>query len=431
MEIKIRPPADLIKAVDERTGILEQIETAAGMKGSTFNDFYMPLIRALAEYVLECPLERYSYAEPGGALRFGLTASMFALRHTATRMFASNEGSERRRILTEQYKFAAFAASIASVPAIVHTGVLVSAGQGDAKQTWSPYHAYPQLDRWLNRLGSSVYLVSWKTDPTKFSQSNAVAFSADIFKSGTWQYFDPLVVTDMFDAIAPSEKSGNEKALWHTVKEGQTLARELEKKAASGPYIPSTVPNSINATTIAAAGATPETITAAVNGGSQANAGEPAAAAQQATQTPATAGKPAATTPAAETTVQIPPDQAAAPETAPEQAAEPVPENPVHVRARELLKSIPEHLAETLYAIRKKPDFERLKETWIESEEGLDITVMTLRELGRAPTLITEDFKKYGLIVRGYSSTNPKRTGLILKPEVAALIRGEVDAFVQ
>jgi hypothetical protein len=139
MEIKFRPPADLIKAVDERTDILAQIETAAGMKGSTFNDFYMPLIRALAEYVLECPLERYSYAEPGGALRFGLTSSMFTLRHTATRVFASNEGPERRRILTEKYKFAAFAASTASVPAIVRTGVWLSVGQGDDKQPWSPY----------------------------------------------------------------------------------------------------------------------------------------------------------------------------------------------------------------------------------------------------------------------------------------------------
>jgi hypothetical protein len=108
-----------------------------------------------------------------------------------------------------------------------------------------------------------------------------------------------------------------------------------------------------------------------------------------------------------------------------------VPENPVHVRARELLKSIPEHLAEILFAIRNKPDYEQLKEKWIETEEGLDVSIVALRDLGRAPSGIIDDFKKYGLIVRRYSSDNPIRFALILKPEVAALIRGEVDASVQ
>jgi hypothetical protein len=109
---------------------------------------------------------------------------------------------------------------------------------------------------------------------------------------------------------------------------------------------------------------------------------------------------------------------------------EPVPESPIHVRAREL-KSIPEHIGEILYAIRKKPDYEKLKETWIETEEGLDITAVTLRGLGRAPSLIIDDFKKCGLIVRAYSRSDPKRISVVLKPEVAALIRGEIDPSVQ
>ncbi|MFL9934932.1 hypothetical protein P0D88_38680 [Paraburkholderia sp. RL18-103-BIB-C] len=91
MEFKARDPSELISSVDERTGLIAQLETAAGMKGSQFKDFYLPLVSYLAEYVLEYPLERDAYAEPSGALQVGMTSALFALRHTTTNVLRTGK----------------------------------------------------------------------------------------------------------------------------------------------------------------------------------------------------------------------------------------------------------------------------------------------------------------------------------------------------
>ena len=107
--------------------------------------------------------------------------------------------------------------------------------------------------------------------------------------------------------------------------------------------------------------------------------------------------------------------------------------DPVHARARELLARLPSSVVETLYKIRNSPDYEKLRQTWVDSEEGgLEISSATLRGLGRAPSLIVDDFKACGLILRKnpllgpWAGTSVMKPHVVLTPEVRAILKGEV-----
>ncbi|MFP3637948.1 TraI domain-containing protein [Paraburkholderia sp. SIMBA_054] len=419
MEFKVRTPTELIESVDERTGLIDQLNTAAGMKGSQFEDFYKPLITQLAEYVLECPLERDAYAEPCGALRFGMTSALFALRHTTTKVFANGQGSERRRQLTEQYKFAAFAAALASVPATVHARVQVSTGEPGKKLVWNPYHRAPQLYRWLREVDSrGRYEIAWRTDNVIITQANAVAFSADIFRAGTWVYFDYEVIRDMYDAIAPAKKTGKESPLWLTVYEGETLAREFERKAAVGPYTPAAMPPGVSSESVAAIVTPSQPASPAAAPAAQPN---PATASESTAATTQPSGDPSTPTEAV----------APGPAEAPGATSAPAP-NPVHEKAREMLSKAPPHVAEVFTAIRLKADYENLRKTWTVTEEGsMHVTVDTVKGLGRSPGDIVTDLKDHKFCTGHFTMQAPKRTILVLTPETAAILLGEVDAHVQ
>jgi len=404
MEFTAKSPDEVIRCVDERTGLLAQLQTAAGTQRDEFENFYEPLVESLASYVLECPLERDMYAEPGGALRFGLTSAIYALRHTTNKMYTGNLGSEQRRILDRQYRFAAFAATIASVPAIVHSNVLVRSGSND--ETWSPYHGSPHLSGWVDQVcQGGIYLVNWRTDALPISLANAVVFAVDIFKWGFWQRFSQIVVREMFDSIAPEAKAtSRDSPLLRTVRDGQTSAREYEKHAASGPYIPVGMP----------VGVTPESVAAAFpataqGDGSVCAPGELTEDAPSSPTPPWADGNPAPS--------QGQPPVAAQPEP-------PKPTNPAHAKARELLATLPPYVVDMFTAIHKKSDFEQVSGSWVEVEDGTEIAVTVLRELGRAPSQIMDDLEKYKLCIR----RNGK--AMIVTQAAAALFKGEVHADV-
>ncbi|MBN3761050.1 TraI domain-containing protein [Burkholderia sp. Ac-20365] len=418
MEFKLRSPLELVDALDTKTKLIQLLETAAGVTVSQFNDFYKPLVYGLAAYVLECPLQRDAYAEPSGALRFGMTAALFALRNTTTKIFSNGQGSERRRLLSEQYKYAAFAASLASVLPIVHSKVHVTAMKEGQAAVWAAYHAYPQLENWLKAFArADRYEIAWRTNEGSFSQSNAVALSADFFKVGQWQYFDKEVVQDLYDSISPGQKQGKETPLWLTVHEGLTLAHEYERKAAVGTYIPMGMPEGVGAESLAA----------------MADGKQPASAIAQ--PAPAAPSKPASgaaaithTSPASERVPQS--ERTDTAPSAPSQSAEPA--NPVHESARNLLKTLPSHVAEIFVAIRAKPNYADLKATWTFTDDGLaQITVDTIKSLGRGPTDIATDLKALNLAKTVQGPPPGRRNLLQLSPEATAFLLGEVDAIVQ
>lgn len=257
MEFALRPPVKILSDLEGRTEIFDLLKTSAGASSVEFENRYAPLINSLASYLLETPLERTAFAEPGGAMRFALTAAAFALRMAAHKIFAPTVGSEVRRAVDKQYKFAAFAATIATVPTLVHTKVQVTSGP-DKTNVWAPFHSHPHLEDWVRVEGDGrSYEVLWRTADTVYPRSSAVAISAEIFQRGFWSFFHPMVVHDMYEAIAPQDKVGREGPLWLCVHEGMKMARLHEQRAETAPYVETEMPPGVSAASIVAAAPPP------------------------------------------------------------------------------------------------------------------------------------------------------------------------------
>lgn len=99
--------------------------------------------------------------------------------------------------------------------------------------------------------------------------------------------------------------------------------------------------------------------------------------------------------------------------------------NPVHAEALELLKTLPAHLVDMFRAIWEKPYFENERAGWIETQEGLEVNVVILRELGRPPSLIQNDLIEHKLCLRGATMPDMR---MLLTHSAGALIKGEVRA---
>lgn len=423
MEFHLRPPLEILRELNARTEIFDLLLTSAGASGQEFDNRYVPLIEGLAAYVLETPLERTAFAEPGGGLRFGLTAAVFALKMAARMIFAPTMGSEDRRLLDKQYKFAAFAATIATIPTLVHTKVQVTSGPGAS--VWSPFHPYPHLAEWVKAEGDGrTYDVLWRTADSVYPRSSSVAISSEIFQRGFWSAFHPMVVQDMYEAIAPQEKVGKEGPLWICVYEGMRMARRHEQKAETAPYVSTDMPVSI----------TPESLADAAN--PDAPAGTPSAPTPQSQpiEAPAPASTSDAPTPAASTpAAKSPkPNAAHAPSSeAPAQTAEgqgspssAVPQlGPDMERAVALAKRLPVVLRELFEALPKKPDYAKLQAEIKKVEDGIEMPLKGLAGLGLNPSSLVEELDAQKLLIRK-TTAGGGGARLILVPEVEHLLNG-------
>ena len=423
MEFHLRPPLEILREINARTEIFELLLTSAGASRQEFDNRYVPLIEGLAAYVLETPLERTAFAEPGGGLRFGLTAAAFALKMAARMIFAPTMGSEARRILDKQYKFAAFAATIATIPTLIHTKVQVTSGPG--APVWSPFHPYPHLDDWVKTEGDGrSYDVLWRTADSVYTRSSSVAISAEIFQRGFWSAFHPMVVQDMYEAIAPHEKVGKEGPLWLCVYEGMRMARQHEQKAETAPYVSTDMPDGVTPASLAAAAqpdapsATPSTPTPQ---------SQPAAASAPASTTDAQA--PATSSPATKALKSDTPQTAspeAATQTANEQgtptSADPK-LSPEMERAVALAKRLPVVLREMFEALPKKPDYEKLRAEITKVEDGIEMPFKLIQGLGLNPSALVEEMETQKLVIRK-TTAGGRGARLVLVPEVEHLLNG-------
>ncbi len=377
MEFKVRSPSEILASVDERTCLLARLETSANMRSGGFNKFCLPLLHSVAAYVQECPLEEDCFAEPGGLLRYALTAAFYALEISGTMVFTSSQSSETRRLLDPQYRFGVFAASIAALPAILHSRVIITDSAGS--EVWSPYHSYPRIADWVQRHnGSKGYKVEWRRERLPVSQAGAIGLAADLYGVGLWQNFDLEVVQQVYEAILPPEPRGPEGKIVKCVRTGDRCAREFERNARSDPYKAASLPPGITPAAIAAIP-------------SQASVSIPTQPTDEEAK-----GQIAAVLPLA--------DEAAKAEA----ASEPDPS-----------ASMPAHVIEMFHAIRTRPEYEELKSTWVVSDTGIEVPVNTFSGLGRSPGAIGRELKELGTLIDFSSRT------LVLKRSMHALLFGK------
>ncbi len=129
MDFSLRSSADLLQRIDAETGLLARIRSSSEAKPEVFANYWQPLIVSVADYVQECPFEQTCFSEPGGLLRYALTAGYYALQIGNQQFFTGKHGAEKRRVLVPQYRFAVFFSTLAGIPAVLHSRMIVHGRQ--------------------------------------------------------------------------------------------------------------------------------------------------------------------------------------------------------------------------------------------------------------------------------------------------------------
>lgn len=232
MELKVHEPPDLLRQVDEKLGILKLIERDSGLGEANFNKFIMPVLLGLSSSVLSAPLSRDCYAYENGALEYGLISSMMSLRIAEGSIFT--QGTVEDRALYEpQYKFAAFCASIASVPAFLFSGVSIANADGEV---WSPLSTHQSMYHWLGR--DKVFHANWFNKKIPVSRMLGAGISWKIFPEGLWKNFDNRIVAQMFESINPPDiPFPGESRITAIVRKSDEKARDLYQKTIAHQFV--------------------------------------------------------------------------------------------------------------------------------------------------------------------------------------------------
>jgi conjugal transfer pilus assembly protein TraI len=219
------------QALFEQIGntVFQQLLTSSGAGEERFRQQYLPTIEKLALTVQALPLERDLFDDPGGALRFGLTSGLTTLRLCAGVIFAPSSSAEQRRILEPQYRWAAFVATLASVPIICAHNVTVTVD--GAPWTMAARHS----TLWEATEQSGTYEVTWASPkPTKPSTALGIVLLSRFFRPGMFANMDPATLLAMCEGInACGFQSPTESALAKVVRTAQEKVRDIEKQRRS------------------------------------------------------------------------------------------------------------------------------------------------------------------------------------------------------
>ncbi|WP_321935244.1 TraI domain-containing protein [Paraburkholderia sp. J8-2] len=435
MELTVKQPQDLLRAVDERTGLLARIRSASEMNPGAFDKFWLPKILAVADYVQEVPYEQGCYAEHGGMLRYALMSAYYALQVASGRFFTGSHGAEKRRTLVPQYRFAVFVATLAGIPATLHARLIIRA----AAKTWTPFHAFPAIGQWARQQDATGrYSVELRQTQLKISASNAVAWSADLMGIGTWQEFDEEVALVAHDAIYQIEPKTGEATVITCVRTATRIAREFELKHMNGQYVAKEVPEGITPALIEEAGAAIQASQAVANPPSppateksaqkqaeerpqpkpeapsevKPHAGGPSAATRP-SPTPSAPSAEAPATPAVSVTIKDSEQAALAAIGIHAPEPEPAPSVPAAPK-------LPDIVLEIFQTICKRADHEEAKKSWQIVEQGISVPNGTFSRLGLPTASVMNILREHGLIVE----TPRNRTHVILDMRTHSLLFG-------
>lgn len=366
----ISTPADVMLSVEADK--VEEVKTAAGVAANVWGHYYAPLLAAFAAHVQRLPLSRETFNQEKGAFQFGLTAAMVALRLASAQMFFPEAKSEERRVLVPQGRFAAFAATLSTVVAMVAQSTSPKSSPIDE---YHPLVCPVSLEKWLAMNPAAT--MEWRPGDVKLSTAECAAIAARFIPAGMLQSFDIRVSLMIFNSIAPqASANGIETTLSRVVRQSVTevLKHQMleDQKIYRATETTSTATLSVMADAITLGGE---------------NVAEQSA--------PTTGAPPA---PA--------PHQALNPSLAP-QASEPSLE-----AAHALLEKAHGALQQWFKALRTHEKFASFQEKIKATDEGIEIPVSLLGQFGVSSPLVRDMLSKAGLVV----SRTPNAQGIILHP---------------
>ena len=174
--------------------------------------------------IQDCPLEQGAFAEVGGALKFGLMSALTALRLSDGTIFDPAASSRVRAEIEPQFRYAAFCATLASVPMLVHHHVHIEI---DAT-AWS----LTSGENLYERGTATGYEVSWNpVTPQRPSAALGSVLLLSLFTPGQFAHLKPEVVLALCEAINPAcIQKPAETSLGKIVRVAQEKTRASEKE---------------------------------------------------------------------------------------------------------------------------------------------------------------------------------------------------------
>lgn len=234
MQFQAKHPQKLFEIIGNE--YFSQLLTACGAGADGFRARFLPMAERLALFVQDLPLERETFCDPGGALRFGLQSGLTALRLCDGVIFSPNATSQRRMQVEPQFRWAAWCATLACVPLVVAHNTRVKVKD----DVWSFESEKATLWDACDKTGS--YEVEWMPQtPAKPSQALGIVYLSRFFFDGQFSGTDPDVLRQMCEAINPALlQSPAETSLARVVRTAQEKVRLSERTRMSQVFSLST-----------------------------------------------------------------------------------------------------------------------------------------------------------------------------------------------
>lgn len=206
------------------------LRDSSGVSHDVFMKRFLVPIERMSLLIQDLPLERDSFAGVTGALKFGLTSALIALRLCDSTIFVPSASSRLRAEVEPQYRYCAFLGALASVPILVDHYVDVRVGDAPWSLTSGQYL--------FDKAKDDGYDVAWKAPTThRPSSAQGIVLLSKIFQPGDFAHLNPEVVNALCEAINPAcVQRVAESALAKIVRVAQEKARSSDKERTALEY---------------------------------------------------------------------------------------------------------------------------------------------------------------------------------------------------
>lgn len=205
---------------------VDMIRTASGFQEAHFELLCLPVLRAYANHVQHMPLSPTVYRDAKGAWDFGLLASMVAFRFAGTQLFFHDLGSEERRSLEPQCRFAAFAATLATGVALLAQNAQIYVKNADELDEYHPLVTPEPLSEWLEDNPRAQFL--WRNGQKVLTPPECAAIASRFMPTGLLARFDLRISLMLFNSVSPqTNPAGIETTLSKVVR--LSIAKVFER----------------------------------------------------------------------------------------------------------------------------------------------------------------------------------------------------------
>ncbi len=216
-----------------QASILSRIRITYGVNPKFFDEFYMPVIENLANYVQLLPAsEAHHHHGQGGLLRHSLEVAWNAGEIYSGKIMSPEKSPEFRRKYESQWRLAAFIASLCHDIGKAAYDVTVTDNKGE--QEWNPN--IETLGQWLKNNEIDTYFVRWnKTRKHNSHNHFALRPLTVVVPKRTIFYLSRNVEEAMENAMLGDVNDYNTQIVYDMVKEADSLSVKTDLKR-SGTY---------------------------------------------------------------------------------------------------------------------------------------------------------------------------------------------------